>query len=117
MRKSFIFLLTIFVCGLGSISASAQSESNSQTPNVVSGPSSPAASKASEASVATGLPASDISRRINEARRLLSSRQTSGISRDLVTVAAFDPATSQISIFSLPKNEFLVKDADLSANT
>jgi hypothetical protein len=34
-----------------------------------------------------------------------------------VTVAAFDTATSQISIFSLPKNNFLVKDADLSANT
>jgi len=83
----------------------------------VSGPSSPTASKASEAVVATGLPSSDISSRISEARRLLSSRQTSGTSRDLVTVAAFDPATSQITIFSLPKTEFLVKDADLSVNT
>src|SRR5258707_4489183 len=117
MRKSFIFLLAIFVCALGSTAAPAQSESNSQTPNAVSAQSSPAASEPSEASVATALPSTDISSRISEARRLLSSRQTSGTSRDLVNVAAFDTATSQISIFSLPKNEFLVKDADLSANT
>jgi len=117
MKKSFIFLLAIFVCALGSAAAPAQSESNSQTPNAVSAPSSPAATEPSEASVATALPSTDISSRISEARRLLSSRQTAGTSRDLVTVAAFDTATSQISIFSLPKNEFLVKDADLSANT
>src|SRR5260370_8919198 len=117
MRRSFIFLLAIFVCARGSTGAPAQSESTSQTPNAVSAPSSPAVSEASEAAVATALPPSDISSRINEARRLLGSRQTAGTSRDLVTVAALDTATSQISIFSLPKNEFLVKDADLSANT
>ena len=33
----------------------------------------------------------------------------------MVTVAAFDTTTSQIGIFSLPKTEFLTKDADLSA--
>src|SRR5882672_6945355 len=115
MRKSFIFLLTIFVCALGSTAASARSDQKSRT--TAASPSSPASSEASEAAVATGLPSSDISSRIGEARRLLSSRQTSGTSRDLVTVAAFDTATSQISIFSLPKNEFLVKDADLAANT
>src|SRR5467141_2830110 len=117
MRKSFIFLLAIFVCALGSTAAPAQSESNSQTPNAASAPASPAASEPSEASVATALPSTDISSRISEARRLLSSRQTAGTSRDLVTVAAFDTATSQIHIFSLPKKEFLVKDAELSANT
>src|SRR6267142_683496 len=115
MRKSFIFLLTIFVCALGSTAASARSDQKSRT--TTASPSSPASSKASEAAVATGLPSSDISSWISEARRLLSSRQTSGTSRDLVTLAAFDPATSQISIFSLAKSEFLVKDADLSANT
>src|SRR5260370_1200362 len=112
MRKSFIFLLAIFVCALGSTAASAQSESNSQTPNAASAPSSPAAPEASEASVATALPSSDISSRISEARRLLSSRQTSGATRDLVTVAAFDTETSEIGIFSLPKNDFLVEHAD-----
>src|SRR5260370_40824522 len=102
MRKSFIFLLAIFVCALGSTAASAQPTS------------SPAAPEASESTVASALPSSDISSRISEARRLLSSRQTSGATRDLVTVAAFDTETSEMGIFSLPKNEFLVKDADLS---
>lgn len=113
MRKSFIFLLGILVCALGFTAASAQPEQNSQTQSAVSAES--AASSASEVSSAA-LPSSDIFTRIAEARTLLSSRQTSGLSRDLVTVAAFDPATSQISVFSLPKDEFLVKDADLSAN-
>lgn len=115
MRKSFIFLLAIIVCALGSTPAPAQSESNSQTRNAVSGPFSSAADKASPASIATALPSSDIFSRISEARRLLSSRQTSGASGDTVTFAALDTATSQIIIFSLPKTEVLVKDADLSA--
>src|ERR1700681_789519 len=103
MRKSFIFLLTIFVCALGSAATSAQSGLNAQSNNIA---------PASNVSV---LSASDLVSEISEARRLLSSRQTSGGSRDLVTVAAFDSETSQTSTFSLPKNEFLVKDANLSA--
>jgi len=103
MRKSFIFLLTIFVCALGSSGTSAQSELNTQSNNMV---------RASNLSVPS---ASDLVSQISEARRLLSSRQTSGGSRDLVTVAAFDTETSQTSTFSLPKTEFLVKDANLSA--
>jgi hypothetical protein len=112
MRKSFIFLFAIFVCALGSTTtAQAQSGSNREPQNAVS--VEPAIS-ASEGSAAA-LPSSDIFSRIAEARSLLSARQTPGA--DTVTVAAFDPATSKISVFSLPKNEFLVKDADLSATT
>jgi hypothetical protein len=99
MRKSFIFLLAISVWALGS--ASAQSELNTQPGDVVS----------SEGTIAIAPSASDISGRISEARRLLSSRTASGA--DLVTLAAFDPETSQTKIFSLPKTEFLKKDADL----
>jgi hypothetical protein len=113
MRKSPIFLLAIFVCALGSTTtAQAQSESNSQTQNGVSVEQSISAGKGSDAA----LPSSDIFSRIAEARSLLSARQTFG-TPDLVTIAAFDPATSIISVFSVLKTEFLVKDADLSATT
>jgi len=71
---------------------------------------------ASESFVANSLFSADIFSQITEARRLLSSRPTSVVSRDLVTVAALDTDTSKISTFSLPKNEFLVKDADLSVS-
>src|SRR5438552_558252 len=115
MRKSFIFLLAVFVCAIGSTVASAKSKRGATT-NAVSAPSSPAAVDASESFVANSLFSADIFSQITEARRLLSSRPTSGVSRDLVTVAALDTDTSKISTFSLPKNEFLVKGADLSAS-
>src|SRR5712671_3328202 len=109
MRKSFIFLLTIFVCAVGSVTTSAQTELNSSSIVI-----SQASSNTGQPSELTALFAPNIVSQISEARRLLSSRQTSG--RDLVTVAAFDPETSQTSLFSLAKNEFLVKDANLSAS-
>jgi hypothetical protein len=117
MRKSFIILLAIFVCALGSTAASAQPEPNRQTNQSVSSPSLFLAQAINESDGSDTLSASAIAGQISEARRLLSSRQTSGMARDLVTLAAFDPETSQKIIFSLPKNEFLIKDADLLANT
>ena len=111
MRKGLIFLLTIFVCLVGSVATSAQSELNSPSSIVISNPSSNTA----QASERSALSASDLVSQISEARRLLSSRQTSA--HDLVTVAAFDPETSQTGVFSLPKSEFLVKDANLLATT
>jgi hypothetical protein len=119
MRKNLIFLLAIFVCALGSTTAPAQSESYSQTPNAVLASSqfSPTAGETLDSSFARALDSSDIFRRISEARRLLSSRQTSAESGELVTIAAFDTATGEIAIFSLPKKDFLLKDADLSATT
>jgi hypothetical protein len=109
MRKSFIFLLTIFVCAVGSVTTSSQTELNSSSIVI-----SQASSNTGQPSELTALSAPNIVSQISEARRLLSSRQTSA--RDLVTVAAFDPETSQTSLFSLAKNEFLVKDANLSAS-
>jgi len=109
MRKSIIFLLTIFVCAVGSVTTSAQTELNSSSIVI-----SQASSNTGQPSELTALSAPNIVSQISEARRLLSSRQTSG--RDLVTVAAFDPETSRTSLFSLAKTEFLVKDANLSAS-
>jgi len=100
MRKGLISLLTIFVCALGAATTSAQSSSTT--------------AEASEDSNTNLLSASDLVGQFSEARSLLSSRQTSGIP-DRVTLAAFDPETSQTIIVSLPKNEFLTKDADLLA--
>jgi hypothetical protein len=103
MRKSFIFLFAIFVCALGS--AAAQPGLDSAANN----------STATNLSVEQTSSALDISGRISEARRLLSSRPA--VSRDMVRVAAYDPAASQTAIFSLPKIEFLKKDAVLLTNT
>ncbi|MDX6404451.1 MAG: hypothetical protein QOH70_1906 [Blastocatellia bacterium] len=115
MRKNFIFLLAIFVCALGFPVAFAQSDANTQTNNDVSVASSAKADNASEGTIAAALSASDIVRQIGEARRSLSTRQASVVSHDQVTLAAFDPATSETRIFSFAKSEFLVKDADLLA--
>jgi hypothetical protein len=101
MRKSFIFLCAIFVCALGS--AAAQSDLNSETTNASS----------SHVTVESGLSAADIAERISEARRLLSSRPASDISREVVRIAAFDTDGSQTAIFSVPKTEFLKRDAVL----
>ncbi|MDX6290153.1 MAG: hypothetical protein QOH42_1952, partial [Blastocatellia bacterium] len=100
MRKSLIFLLSIFVCALAAVAASAQSTSNTESVDS-----------------RTVLSASDIAGQISEARLMLGSRQASVGSGDMVTVAAFDKETSQTSMFSLPKNEFLVKDATLAATS
>src|SRR6267143_5390638 len=104
MRKS-LFLLAIFVCLLGS--ASAQSEINNDANDGMS----------LEGSLAIGPSTSDISGRISEARRLLSSRTTSAAAADVVTLAAFDPETLKTRIFSLPKDEFLKKDAEMFATS
>lgn len=101
MRKSLVFLLTIFVCALGSATTSAQSSSTTGE------------AKAAEVSNTNLLSASDLVGQISQARRLLSSRPTSGLEPDRVTLAAFDSETLQTIVVLLPKNEFLTKDADL----
>lgn len=115
MRKNLIFLLAIFVCALGSTPAPAQTESNSRTPGTVSTFS--ATGEAYEKADASAASPADIFSHIKEARRVLSSRPASAVSGDVVTLAALHPKTSGISVFSVAKNEFLVKDADLSATT
>jgi hypothetical protein len=112
MRKNLIFLLAIFVCALGSTATWAQPESNSGTVSTFS-----ATGEVDEKSNTLAAPPADIFGQIKEARRILSSRPASAISGDVVTLAALHPKTSGISVFSVAKNEFLVKDADLSATT
>jgi hypothetical protein len=115
MRKSFISLLAIFVCAFGPTAASAQSDSNSRTPDAVSTFSS--TGEVSEKFSTSAVSPADIFSHIKEARRVLSSRPASAISGEVVTLAALNPQTSEISVFSLAKDEFLVRDADLSART
>lgn len=112
MIKSLVFLLTIFVCALAPVAAAGQPEQNAQSGTVILQPPS---NTESIGSTPTALSAADIVGQISAARRLLSSRQTS--SDDLVTVAALDPETSQTSMFSLLKTEFLVKDSSLAATS
>jgi hypothetical protein len=114
MRKSLVFLLSIFVCALASAATAAQSEVNTQTNTAYLQPASNTLSVDSSPAV---LSASEIIGQISEARRLLSSRQTASESGEVVRIAALDRETSQISMLSLSKSEFLVKDATLSATS
>jgi hypothetical protein len=107
MRKSLIFLCAIFVCALGSIQTAAQTELNVQPQATVSASSSVSTAEAGKSA--------DIFSQIREARRLLSSRSRSVTSGDLVTLAALNPETSEISLFSVTKADFLSKDSELSA--
>jgi hypothetical protein len=99
MRKSFIFLFAIFVCALGS--AAAQPELDSQTNSAAP----------SALTIDGGLSVADVASRISRARALLNSRQAAAVSHEVVRLAAFDMETSQTSILSLPKTDFLVRDA------
>ncbi len=114
MRKSLVFLLSIFVCALASVATAAPLELDTQSNAVIPRLSSYTQSVDPSPVI---LSASDIATQIGEARRVLSSRQTSGASGEQVTIAALDRATSQISIVSLSKNEFLIKDSTLSATS
>jgi hypothetical protein len=55
---------------------------------------------------------------IAEAKGLLKSQPlASDLSRSSVSLAAFDPVTLQINLFSAPKDSFLTKGVDLRATT
>ncbi|MEK6337654.1 MAG: hypothetical protein AABM67_22265 [Acidobacteriota bacterium] len=107
MRKSLVILFAIFVCALGSIQTAAQTELS-----VPPQATEPASSSVSAPNAGTS---ADIFGQIRDARRLLSSRPSSLISGDVVTLAALNPETSEISLFSVPKADFLSKDSELSA--
>src|SRR5262249_24347943 len=62
----------------------------------------------------TPLAPGQIGEKISEAKQLLGSRSTNPAS---VAMAALDPQTSQISIFSVPKDSFLITGSDLNATT
>ena len=111
MRKSFIILLALFVCALGP-AASAQLDSNNETPDAVS--AFPSTGETHDIAVVS---TADIFSHLSEARRVLSSRSAAAISGEVVALAALDPRTSEMSVFSVAKDEFLVRDADLAATT
>ena len=115
MRKIFTFLAGVFVCALVATNALAQS----QEINSASQPDQPATAAASPFVVASSnLPAlssAQVAEKITDAKQLLRSR--AALTGTSVTLAAFDQETSQINIFSVPKDSFLIKGAKLAATT
>lgn len=94
MKLSALLSSVVLLCALSSLTAQAQS---AQLPSI--------------------LPAftMQVSAQANEAKQLL--RANSAPSEDYVTLAALDPETSQIYLFSLSKEFFLKKDAQLSVSS
>src|SRR5256712_5916486 len=115
MRKIFTFLAGVFVCALVATNALAQS----QEINSASQPDQPATAAASAFVVASSkLPAlssAQVAEKITDAKQLLRSR--AALTSTSVTLAAFDQETSQINIFSVRKDSFLIKGAKLAATT
>jgi len=115
MRKIFTFLAGVFVCALVATNALAQS----QEINSASQPDQPATAAASPFVVASSnLPAlssAQVAEKITDAKQLLRSR--AALTGTSVTLAAFDQETSQINIFSVSKDSFLIKGAKLAATT
>src|SRR3954465_12680891 len=99
MRKSFLILTAVLVCALNSLGAVSQ-------PNV--------SASVSQASILTAaISADEAAKRITEARALL---QTGAVSPNAVTLALFDIESGEIKTVSLSKDEFLTKNAALSAH-
>src|SRR2546425_3480764 len=115
MRKIFTFLAGIFVCALVATNALGQS----QEINSSSQPGQLAATAASPSVVApANLPAlsrAQVAEKIAEAKQLLRSR--AALTSTSVTVAALDQETSQVNIFSVSKDSFLIRGAKLAATT
>ena len=115
MRKIFTFLAGVFVCALVATGALGQS----QEINSASQPDELAATVASPSSAASSnLPAlsnAQVAETIADAKQLLRSH--AALTSTSVTLAALDQETSQINIFSVPKDSFLIKGAKLAATT
>lgn len=113
MRKIFIFLMTILVCGvpvsavMGTPEISTKAAAESRTETV-----SPASVEDSSISFS----AAEVHEKIVAARELLRSQPgIQGLST--VRLALFDPDSSQTDLLSLPKDSFLLKNADIQATT
>ena len=106
MRKIFTFLAGVFVCALVATNALGQSQeinSASQPDQLAPSSNLPALSSA------------QVAEKIADAKQLLRSR--AALTSTSVTLAALDQKTSQINIFSVPKDSFLIKGAKLAATT
>ncbi len=88
MRKSFTILTGILVCAL-TVSA-ASSQSNTTAPVIA-----------------------DLGSQITQARQILQAAPS--LAGDSVRLAVLDPRTNQITFVSVPKDQFLTKDALLAA--
>src|SRR6266480_1254572 len=115
MRKIFTFLAGVFVCALVATNALGQF----QEINSASQPDQLASTMASPSVVASSnLPAlssAQVAEKIANAKQLLRSH--AALTSTSVTLAALDQETSQINIFSVPKDSFLIKGAKLTATT
>ncbi len=114
MKKFFTFLAGIFVSALLTSGASAQSQPIDSATTLDQFSETYVSATVSSSGKAVLLPA-EIAQKIAEAKQLLRAR--SAISATLVTLAALDTETSQINLFSLLKDSFLIVGSDLEATT
>ena len=115
MRKIFTFLTGVFVCALVATNTLAQSQeinSASQPDQLTSNVASPSVVASSNLAA---LSSAQVAEKIADAKQLLRSR--AALTSTSVTLAALDQETSQINIFSVPKDSFLIKGAKLTATT
>jgi len=110
MRRSLPVLIAIFLCALSAVAAGLQ-------PTGSPGEFGPSESQLINDSIvgSSTLSAAKITDQLTEARQLLQS--TPSPSGDSVRLAVLDPDSAQLSVLSLPKDEFLTKDAQLTSTT
>jgi len=114
MKKVFTFLAGVFVCAF--ITGGASGQSREINPAQVDQSSTVATSTIEDSSRVASLSSAQVTREIADATKLLKSHQTP-MNIDVVTMAALDPETSEINVFSVSKDSFLVKGANLQATT
>ncbi len=115
MRKSFTFLAGTFVCALVASNALGQSQeinSASRTDELTATVASPSVAASSNLPALSSV---QVAEKITNAKQLLRSR--TALTSTSVTLAALDQETSQINIFSVSKDSFLMKDARLAATS
>ena len=101
MRKSLTILSGIIVCALTAVGATSKTQMS--------------VADNAESKVSVTVSPVELAKRITEARQLLQEDST--ISSDAVRLAAFDSTTGKLTTISLPKDEFLTKDAHLEATS
>ena len=114
MKKFFTFLTGIFVCALLTSGASAKSQQIASATRLDQSSETSAAATVSSSGNAVLSPA-EFAPKIAEAKQLLKAR--SAVSATSVTLAALDTETSQINLFSVPKDSFLIVGSDVVATT
>jgi hypothetical protein len=101
MRKSLTILSGIIVCALTAVGATPTTQTS--------------VADTRESKVSVTVSPVELAKRITEARQLLQEDST--VSSDAVRLAALDSTTGKPTTISLPKDEFLTKDANIEATT